>query len=168
MIVIVDTKHIFTEFDRFDPLLHYARGDIAFYHWRCEGGGDREVQLLPMPFRRRLLMGWEKHDFGGEREAYQLVCTSCGESIEHSGEVMRWSLKRFLVGPQAETAPAQALGEEDRFVPPGWPPRRRHRPDRRRAGGRYMRDRTMEGHRRRDHDRRADPDSLDSEPEPGS
>lgn len=165
MIVIVDTDYTFTEFDRFDPLLHYARGDIALYHWQCEGGGKSEVEIQPTPYQRRLLMGWQRHDFHDAPEVYQLVCGTCGESVQHIGDVVRMALKRFLVGPEPETAPAQPLGGgQDRFVPPGWPPKRRHRPDRRKVGGRYLKDRTMEGHRRRDRDRRADPDRLDSEP----
>ncbi len=168
MIVIVDTSYTFTEFDRFDPLLHYARGDIALYHWQCKEGRRPEVQIQPTPYHKRPLRPWQRHDFRGEPEVYHLVCGRCGESVRHIGDALRMALKRFLVGPEPETAPAQPLGGDDRLVPPDWPPSRRHQPDRRRAGGRYLKDRTMEGHRRRDRDRRTDPDLLDTEREDDS
>jgi hypothetical protein len=154
MIVIVESRLQFDEFDRFDALLHVCLGDITLRHEECEGGA---VVVVPPPFKRKFLGGCRRS--GRPAPAgVRLVCTRChAQSEAHGVDRVSRSLRLFLVAPDASTAPAQPIAGGDRFAPPGWPPRRRRKPDRRAAVSRYHVDRSMEGRRRSGHDRRKDP-----------
>ena len=154
MMIVVTTSMPFDQFDRFDSLLHLTRNDLSLSHLSCGG----TVRVSPRPFKKGLLGPYRPT---GETDL-NLQCSLCGET---AGPYERTSLERtlahYLTGPDWETAPAQHLDDVVRFVPPEWPPRRRHRPDRRQSLNRHAADRSMEGRRRRERDRRADPTSVD-------
>jgi len=162
MIVIVETKLVFDEFDPFDPLLHVSRKDIGLSHHECDGG---TVRVHPAPYKKPFLSGWRPNP-RADAEGVRLVCHRCQRQTEvYAVSRLGRALRLYLVGADPETAPAQAIGEDDRFTPPGWPPDRRRSLDRRNESGRHSSDRTMEGRRRLKRDRRKNPDVVDvSEP----
>ena len=154
MMIVVRTSIRFDEFDRFDPLLHVARNDLTLSHFECGGA----IKITPRAFRRGLL-GLYKPT---QEAAHSLQCSGCGESAgPFDSLVLSRTLAQFLTGPDWQTAPAQHLTDTVIFVPPDWPPRRRHQQDRRQGDTRYTVDRSMEGSRRRDRDRRQDPTAVD-------
>ena len=156
MMIVVETALRFSEFDRFDALLHVCRGDIALRHLDCGG----TVDVSPSPYKKGFLGGFTAT--GGDA-GHHLVCDRCGTTAgPFANQVLSRSLGRFLTDPDFATAPAQHLDDTVRFVPPEWPPRRRKSPDRRRSDSRYAVDRSMEGQRRIDHDRRKDPSGADT------